>query len=65
VVADHVRVWARGSIVTDPVHLQSARRLRQEFRLPRRQAPGSDLFRDLADYDRAFGVPAADGHVAS
>jgi hypothetical protein len=65
VVADHVRVWARGSTVTDPVHLQSAGRLRQEFRRPRRQAPDSDLFRDLADYDRAFGVPTADGQVAS
>ena len=50
---------------TRSVHLQPAGRLRQEFRRPRRQAPDSDLFRDLADYDRAFGVPTADGQVAS
>jgi hypothetical protein len=63
-VADHVRVWARGITVTDPVHVETARRLRQEFRQPRRQDPGNDLFRDLADYDRAFGLITADGQVA-
>ena len=63
--ADHARVWARGLTVTDPAHLQTARRLRREFRQPSSsQAPGSDLFRDLADYDRAFGLTAADGEVA-
>ena len=31
VVADHARVWARGSIVTDPGHVEMARRLRQQF----------------------------------
>jgi hypothetical protein len=62
--ADHTRVWARGLTVTDPAHLETARRLRHEFREPRSQPPGSDLFRDLADYDRAFGLIAADGEVA-
>lgn len=63
-VADHARVWARGLTVTDPAHLETARRLRREFREPRSQPPGSALLRDLADYDRAFGLITADGHVA-
>ena len=63
VVADHARVWARGLTVTDPGHLETARRLRREFREPRSQPPDKDLFRDLADYDRAFGLITADGHV--
>jgi hypothetical protein len=63
-VADHARVWARGVTVTDPAHAETARRLRQEFRQTRSQEPGSDLFRDLAEYDRAFGLTTADGQVA-
>jgi transposase len=63
-VADHARVWARGITVTDPAHAATARRLRQEFRQPRSQAPADDLLRDLADYDRAFGLITADGEVA-
>jgi hypothetical protein len=56
-VADHVRVWARGTTVTDPAHLEAAAWLRRQFQHPR--AVGShadDLVRDLADYDRAFGL---------
>ena len=64
VVADHARVWARGITVTDPAHVETARRLRQEFRQPRSPAPAGDLTRDLADYDRAFGLITADGEVA-
>ena len=56
VVADHARVWARGSIVTDPAHVETARRLRQQFQQPRPAVVGDDLTRDLADYDRAFGI---------
>ena len=63
VVADHARVWARGITITDPAHLQTARRLRQEFRQPRSQAPAGDLVRDLADYDRAFGLLTTDSEV--
>jgi transposase len=63
-VAGHARVWARGITVTDPAHAATARRLRQEFRHPRSQAPAGDLLRDLADYDRAFGLITADGEVA-
>ena len=64
VAADHARVWARGFTVTDPAHAETARRLRQEFRQPRSQAPAGDLTRDLADYDRAFGLITADGEIA-
>jgi Helix-turn-helix domain of resolvase len=64
VAADHARVWARGRTVTDPVHARTARQLRQEFRQPPVPALASDLVRDLADYDRAFGLITADGEVA-
>lgn len=56
VVADHVRVWARGSTVTDLAHVETAKRLRQQFQTPRPAVAGDDLMRDLADYDRAFGI---------
>jgi hypothetical protein len=64
VVAGHARVWARGITVTNPDHAETAWRLRQEFRQPRSSAPAGDLARDLADYDRAFGLITADGEVA-
>jgi transposase len=56
IVADHVRIWARGTVVTDPAHLDAAAALRREFQRPRAVAAGDDLARDLADYDRAFGL---------
>ena len=57
IVADHARVWARGTTVTDPTHLETAARLRKQFQQPRAAAAaGNDLIRDLADYDRAFGI---------
>ena len=55
-VAEHPRVWARGLTITDPDHVDTAKRLRQEFQQPRTQAAGDGLIRDLADYDRAFGL---------
>ena len=55
IVADHARVWARGATVTDPAHVETARLLRQQFQQPR-PGPADDLHRDLADYDRAFGL---------
>lgn len=55
-VADHARVWARGSTITDPAHLEAAKRLRQQFQTPRAAMAADDLSRDLADYDRAFGI---------
>jgi hypothetical protein len=57
IVAEHVRVWARGTTVTDPVHVQTAAWLREQYQQPRVvAAAGHDLNRDLADYDRAFGL---------
>ena len=61
IVADHARVWARGVTITDPVHLETARQLRHQFRQPRAHL-ANDLSRDLADYDRAFGITG--GEVA-
>ena len=63
VIADHTRVWARGTTITDPGHTRTARRLREESRQRRTCVPDGDLVRDLADYDRAFGL-AASGEVA-
>lgn len=57
VVADHARVWARSQTVTDPVHLATAAALRHRFRQPHpRTAEHDGMVRDLADYDRAFGL---------
>jgi len=55
-VTEHPRVWARGLTITDTSHVETARRLRQEFQQPRTQAVSDGLIRDLADYDRAFGL---------
>jgi hypothetical protein len=62
IVAEHRRCWARGTTVTDPAHVQTAARLRRQFQQPRAvAAAGDDLARDLADYDRAFGLTDKDG----
>jgi hypothetical protein len=56
-VADHPRVWAHGQTITDSAHVESAARLRKQFQQPRTAPePLDDLARDLADYDRAFGL---------
>ena len=55
VVADHVRVWARRTTITDPAHVAGAERLRELVTRPRTRDDDA-LVRDLADYDRAFGV---------
>ena len=54
-VANHTRVWARHVTVTEPVHVATALALRERFSEPRR-VDDTGLFRDLADYDRAFGL---------
>ena len=59
-VADHQRVWARHMTVTDPAHVATALQLRERFAEPR-CVDDTALLRDLADYDRAFGL---DGQVA-
>jgi hypothetical protein len=63
IVADHARVWARGVTVTDPAHVATAAILRQQHRQPP-AAADDGLTRDLADYDRAFGLMTAGGEVA-
>jgi hypothetical protein len=56
VISEHTRVWARGSTITDPAHVATAKLLREQFQRPRAIADNDDLTRDLADYDRAFGL---------
>jgi hypothetical protein len=71
-VAAHDRVWARGMTITDPAHVAAAKVLREQYQQPRpAPTPHEDLTRDLADYDRAFGLLDAeptnepiDGEVA-
>ncbi len=55
-VAEHDRVWARGMTITDPAHVETAARLRSQFQHRPAVQPADDLARDLADYDRAFGL---------
>ncbi|MGH8940779.1 MAG: Mu transposase domain-containing protein, partial [Actinomycetes bacterium] len=63
VVADHERLWMRGATLTDPVHVETAAMLRKQFQQPRPAVRANDdLARDLADYDRAFGL--LDGQVS-
>ena len=60
-VAEHPRVWARGTTITDPAHVEAAGWLRKQFQQPRAAAAaGDDLVRDLSDYDRAFGLSDTD-----
>ncbi len=56
-VAEHPRVWARGTTITDPAHVEVAGLLRKQFQQPRAAiSAAEDLTRDLSDYDRAFGL---------
>jgi hypothetical protein len=60
--------------VTDPAHVATAKLLREQYRQNLHQPAGlatvegiGDLGRDLADYDRAFGLAGGldhDGQVA-
>jgi hypothetical protein len=66
-VAAHDRVWARGQTITNSAHVAAAKVLREQYQRPRAAVdPHDDLVRDLADYDRAFGLVDAitDGEVA-
>lgn len=62
-VGNHTRSWGAGLTITDPDPVEAARTLRKAFQHP---APVADTagLRDLADYDRAFGVVLDDGQVA-
>jgi hypothetical protein len=43
--------------VTDPAHVAAAKVLREQYQRPRPAPdPHEGLLRDLADYDRAFGL---------
>jgi hypothetical protein len=53
-LATHDRVWAKGRTLTDPIHVQVAAALRQQFQ--QSATTVEPPVRDLADYDRAFGV---------
>lgn len=55
-ITEHDRVWARGSTITDPAHVATAKLLREQFQTPRAISLDDELTRDLADYDRAFGL---------
>ena len=56
VITEHARIWARGSTITDPAHVATAKLLREQFQRPRAITIDDELTRDLADYDRAFGL---------
>ena len=73
-VAEHERSWNTGATITDPDHRQAAAILRDQYRQHRDRHPQPrpdgglpqvhqdthrDLQRDLADYDRAFGIELA------
>ncbi len=62
-VAEHPRRWARGMTVTEPAHVTAAAALRHAYQHPDRpDVPDEpDLVRDLADYDRAFGLDTQAG----
>ena len=57
-VADHRRAWGRGVTITDQTHVDQAAKLRAGFQQHRRptSADQADMVRDLADYDKAFGL---------
>lgn len=62
----HQRSWGRGQTITDPAHVQAAKVQRTAFQnaaaAPEESGLDAEL-RDLADYDRAFGVVFGDGQV--
>jgi transposase len=62
-VGTHTRSWGAGLTITDPDHVEAARALRKAFQTPSSVGETTGL-RDLADYDRAFGVVLDDGQVA-
>ena len=57
-VAEHPRRWARGMTVTDPAHVSAAAALRHAYQHPSIRTEVQHLVRDLADYDKAFGIDA-------
>ena len=60
-LAAHDRCWAARQTLTDPTHVGTAAVLRHQFQAGPPPAAGDQLVRDLADYDRAFGVDFTTG----
>jgi hypothetical protein len=63
-LADHDRCWA-ARILTDPAHVVTAAALRHQVQHGPPPVAGDHLVRDLADYDRAFGVDFTSSTVTS
>ena len=59
-ITEHPRRWARGMTITDPAHVQAAAALRHAYQHPVTRPETHGLIRDLADYDKAFGINAND-----
>jgi transposase len=55
-LAAHDRCWAARQTITDTAHVETAAQLRHQFQQGPPPMTGDHLVRDLADYDRAFGV---------
>jgi hypothetical protein len=58
-ITRHERVWGSARTVTDKDHVATAARLRAVFQAPRTVGTvvtDTEMVRDLADYDTAFGV---------
>jgi transposase len=64
-LAAHDRCWAARQTLTDPTHVETAAALRRQFQTGPPPPAGDHLVRDLADYDRAFGVDFATAAVTS
>lgn len=64
-LATHDRCWAARQTLTDPAHVQAASVLRQQFQTGPPPQAGDHMVRDLADYDRAFGVDFSSVTVTS
>lgn len=55
-LARHRRAWGSGLTVTDPSHVSAASEMRMKYQMRKPLAKDEDLFRDLSEYDRYFGV---------
>ncbi|MET4783750.1 IS21 family transposase [Glaciihabitans sp. UYNi722] len=62
VITTHERAWARQQTLTDPAHVAKAAVLRRQFQAVKARPPARPEVvetRDLASYDRVFGVELA------
>jgi hypothetical protein len=64
-LAEHDRCWAVRQTLTDPGHVETAAALRHQFQHDPPPPAADQLVRDLADYDRAFGVDLTGSTVTS